>query len=107
MRQTLSYVACYLMWTVSAILGVLDMLILRNLFQRIAVVAGVNRWVFGAIDKFLLLLLGLGWLIFAIASESYYRNGVGERNLVRRFGRVMAVELSVSAVGYVVPLLVR
>jgi hypothetical protein len=107
MRETLSYGACYVLWAVSAGLGVLDVMILRSLLQRLSLVAGVNPWVFGAITNFGTFLFGLAWIAFAVAVESYYRTGAGEGNLIRRFGRVIVAELTVTAVGAIVPIFVK
>jgi len=75
MRRTLIYVLCYVLWIVSAALGIFDMLILRGLLVNISALVGANRWVLSAIDKFGLFLLGLAWLVFALVSESYYSEG--------------------------------
>ena len=40
------------------------------------------------IDKILVLILGLGWLVFMIMTESYYRSGALEVDLFKRFARV-------------------
>jgi hypothetical protein len=104
--QILTYVLCYLFWIVSVGRGVLDMLLIRELLGRLSVLLTADMWVSAVVDKFALLILGLAWLAFAIASENYYRKGVGAGDLVRRFGRVMAAELAVPAVAYVVPFLI-
>jgi hypothetical protein len=106
MRQALAYALCYLMWAVSAALGVLAMIFSRGLLVSVFALTPANRWILSAVDKFGLILLGLAWLVFVIAVESYYRNGVDGGDLARRFGLVTAVELSVTALAYVLPLLI-
>lgn len=40
------------------------------------------------IDKILVLILGLGWLVFMIMTESYYRSGALRADWLKRFARV-------------------
>jgi len=106
MGQILAYVLCYVFWIVSVALGVLDMILIRELLGRLSVLLTADIWVSAVVDKFSLLVVGLAWLVFAIASEDYYRKGVGGGQMVKRFGRVMAVELAVPVVAYIVPFLI-
>ena len=79
------------------------MILIRELLGRLSVLLMADIWVSAVVDKFALLILGLAWLVFAIASENYYRKGVGEGNLAKRFGLVVAAELSVPVLAYIVP----
>jgi hypothetical protein len=105
MRRTLTYALCYLLWIVSVAFGLFDLIISRELLLNIFALVGANLWVLSVIDKSGLFILGLAWLVFAIASENYYRKGVGESDLARRFGLVIAAELSVPALAYIVSFL--
>ena len=106
MDRVLLYGLCYLLWIVSVALGVLDMILIRELLGRLSVLLMADIWVSAVVDKFALLILGLAWLVFAIASENYYRKGVGEGNLAKRFGLVVAAELSVPVLAYIVSFLI-
>lgn len=87
-----SYILCYLIWLVLAAGAVWLMLQLRLNLLDIAMAANVNPWALGAIDKFGLLLLGLGWLVAVFIVENYLRMGVERGVLWRRIGRIAAVE---------------
>jgi hypothetical protein len=39
-------------------------------------------------DKFIVIILGLGWLTFMIIVEQYFRSGAAEGDVLRRFGKV-------------------
>ena len=106
MDRILLYVLCYLLWIVSTALGVLDMILIRELLGRLSVLLTADIWLSVVVDKFALLTLGLVWIAFAIAGESYYRKGVGKGDLVRRFGRVTVAELSVPVLAYIVSFLI-
>ena len=105
-RQALTYALCYLMWVVSAALGLFDLVISRGLLMSLITLVSANRWVLSSIDRFGLILLGIAWLAFVIALEGYYRSGVDKGDLARRVGRVIAAELSVLALAYIVPFLI-
>jgi len=103
MRRVLGYVLCYLLWVVSAALGFLGLLVGRGLLIGLFSLTRANRWVLSAIDKFGLLILGLICLGFVIFCESYYREGVEESKLWKRFGLVTAAEFFLFLLAYVVP----
>jgi hypothetical protein len=88
--QITSGAACYILWFVTAALGIGDILLARNLLLEIAIALHVNPWTHGAIDKFGLIILGIGWLILTWVVEAYYRKAAGEniRKLLRYFAVV-------------------
>jgi hypothetical protein len=90
---------------ISDVVGVLDLVVGIGLLLNILALTGANRWVLSAANTFGMVSLGLLWLVFVTACESYYRHGVGKGDLVRRFGLVTAVELVVPIVAYIVPFL--
>lgn len=106
MSRTWSYVLCYVLWIVSAALGVLDMFVSRGLVMRIFALTRTNRWVLGAIDRFGFLFLGLIGLAFVIFCEHYYREGVERNVLWRRFGLITAAELFLLVLAGLVPFLI-
>ena len=106
MSRTRDYVLGYVLWIVSAALGVLDMFVSRGLLMRVFALTSANRWVLGAIDRFGILILGLIGLAFVIFCEHYYREGVEENVLWRRFGQITAAELFLLILAGLVPFLI-
>ncbi|MEA3344709.1 MAG: hypothetical protein U9Q78_00435 [Chloroflexota bacterium] len=106
MSRTWNYVVSYLLWAVSATLGIFDMLKSLEFLSSIFGLLSPNRWVHSALDKFGILTLGLIGLTFVIFCEHYYREGVKEKMLWRRFGLVTAVEFCTLLVAGFVPSLI-
>jgi hypothetical protein len=96
MKKILSYVAAYLMWILTAALGVWFMLISRNAFLgALALYAGdsVRRaWQVRFFEKVFSIAIGLLWLVAMIVVEEYFRMGVLRRNLLVRFAKVAGPE---------------
>ena len=88
-----SYVACYLLWAVTALLGLLDFAAARMWLQEGYVLLGLSPWGFAAARNFGLILFALAWLGGVLYAEAYYRDGVAKRRLWRRFGKVTAVQV--------------
>ena len=103
MSRTWSYVLGYVLWIVSAALGVLDMFVCWGLFMRVFTLTSANRRVLAAADRFAILFLGLIGLAFVIFCEHYYREGVEKNVLWRRFGLVTAAELFLLVLAGLVP----
>jgi hypothetical protein len=85
----LEYVACYALYVLLLIPGVLVVLFIwRNaVLAMIAAFLGrsqANRLVYLAS----MALLGLGGFILVMAAEPYLRSGVRRQQLLRRFGRL-------------------
>jgi len=105
MKQILSYLLCYSLWVINGALGLLGILIARSVLVKASFTFRVNPWALGAVDKWGFFVLGLVWLMFVIACEDYYREGVPQDKLWPRFARVTAVEGFLVGVGYAVQLL--
>ncbi len=101
----LRYVACYALWLVLAALSLWLMLQLRiNLIDAV-VFFDWGPWVLGALDKFGILLLGLGWLVFVLFAEHYLRAGVEQQRLFPRTARVAVWVVGALALSYGLQLL--
>jgi hypothetical protein len=74
-------------WFVTMAVGVVGMVVARQLLLEIATALRVNPWALGAIDKFGFLTLGICWLIMIYLVESWLSKAAsaGLRPLVRRF----------------------
>ena len=93
MTSIIKYGSAYVMWIVDLALALWLMYISRTVFLGIfALFYKPGAWIYSrrvdVADKFFLILLGLGWLIFMIAVEAYFRAGAANDDLPRRFARV-------------------
>ena len=75
-RDLPKYLIGYLCWLFTAAAAMLSILLIRNTINVVWPVLGGSRWVLRPIDRFGLVLMGLGWLIFVLFLEHYYRTGV-------------------------------
>ena len=92
-RVIWSYVACYLLWAVTALLGLLDLAAARMWLQDGYVLLGLSPWGFAAARNFGLILFALAWLGGVLYAEAYYREGVAKRTLWRRFATITIAQI--------------
>jgi hypothetical protein len=93
MAKIIKYVSAYLMWIVNLGLTFWLIFISRTVFLGIfALFYKEGEWVYSRrvdlADKVFLLILGLGWLVFMIVAEAYFRAGALRDDLFERFARV-------------------
>ncbi|WP_248926216.1 hypothetical protein [Paenibacillus hamazuiensis] len=81
-------VAASLLSAVSAVLGLLNWIILREAEQTIVVRSSISRWSWQAIDSFSFLLLGMAWLSFVLFVQHYLMKAPDVRSL---WGRALCV----------------
>ena len=94
-RRILLGVLAYGLWLVSAALALAAALYLR-LFLLIDLpinVLNANRYTQRAADRFGTVLLGLAWLIFVVASESYFRRILDGQLTAKQVATVFAIEV--------------
>jgi hypothetical protein len=99
--------ASYILWFITAALGILDVLIIRRLLLEIALVLDVNPWAYGAVDKFGLLILGIGWIILTYGAEAYFRRAaaISLHKLLRSFGLVTGTQILFGGLAMLVTLI--
>jgi hypothetical protein len=96
-KQWLSYILVYLLWTLNLVIGVWFILISREFMLIFLGVNYVGTNIargaqVGFLDKVYLIALGLAWLIFMIVMEEDFKKSVKKRNLIRRFTRIAGPE---------------
>ena len=93
-KKIVDYVIAYLMWIVTILLGIWLIFLLRNALEvalrdfyvRNAMDRALQA---GFIDRIFTITIGLFWLGLVITSESYFRNGVEHRDLLKRFAKLI------------------
>ncbi|MGA9349406.1 MAG: hypothetical protein WBW48_11470 [Anaerolineae bacterium] len=103
-RKIWRFGGLYLLWLISAALGVADLLVSRTVLRAVAFALGADRWSLPAIEKFGFLALGLLWLALVYVCEAIYEKdaAVGMGQLVRRFAWVTGVEVGFLVLANVV-----
>jgi hypothetical protein len=92
-RRVLVYGLAYLLWTVTALVGALDVAVIRDTYQKVLLTTSWHRYTLNAIDKFATVLLALAFVVMLVFWEHYYRVGAQHGWLLRRFSLMMAIEL--------------
>ena len=98
MATIIKYVSAYLMWIVDLALTLWLVFMSRTVFLGIFALSYSGgpsfyaQLVYGHrvdfADKMFSILLGLGWLVFMILTEAYFRAGVARDDLFKRFAKV-------------------
>jgi hypothetical protein len=70
------YALGYVCWIFTAVVTMLSILLIRNTLNVVWPLLGGYRWALRPIDRFGLVLMGLGWLVFVLFLEHYYRTGL-------------------------------
>jgi len=104
-RAVARYAAIYLAWGITGALGIADLIGAREAVLRLYVVLRLDKWGYGAADKWLFVFFGLIWLVGILYAEFYYRTGAKQGLLLKRFLRVTLAELAILAVALGVHLL--
>lgn len=107
-RKTSEYLLAYALWVVTSALGIFvgfwavrdvlgamaEFVTLGTLWgipsQRLQVVFARN-----AVDRFSIIILGVSAVILVVVVEHYYRTGVDEGRLLRRFVNATAIETGI------------
>jgi hypothetical protein len=95
MKKVLNFAFAYILWIFDIGLALLLFFRSRTLVLDILILFGnPNNWqysqIINLIDRFLVVILGLGWLVFMIFVEEYFRTGVSRGELLKRFARITA-----------------
>ncbi len=98
MKKIIKYLAAYCLWVVDIVLALWLVYLCRtaylgifSLFYERGDLAYSHTVDF--LDKVLLILLGLGWLIFTVVAEERYRSGVKKDNLLKLFAKYTGLML--------------
>jgi hypothetical protein len=104
-RRFLLGVLAYGLWLASAALALGAMLLLRQFLLidlpiNVLLPMGLSQYGQRAIDRFGTVILGLTWLIFVVASESYFRKLIDRQIQPRQVVRLFVVEALVLVLAF-------
>ena len=97
----LKYLVSYAVLAIVAVLGILLMQGMIMVITRIGLLLNFHRYVMTVIHQFGFVILGVLWLIGFFAIEGYLRNSVQGNRLWPRIGKVLAWELGLLLLVFV------
>ena len=84
MARIIRIIIVYALWVISAALALFAAYQLTEIFIDLGFVLRLDPWKLRAIRNFGTVTVGLGWLIYVMASEYYFRRYLGhDRRLLR------------------------
>jgi hypothetical protein len=96
------YIICYLLWfLICGIALWLVFLIRQNIVDDIFFLR-VNPWQLRAIDRWSFFVLGTIWIVVIFLLEGALRKSVEESRLLVRAGQILAVELALVALSFLI-----
>jgi hypothetical protein len=101
-RYTLLVILTYSLWLASAALSLWAIMWLRivALIDLSIFMFRKNPWTLRVVDRFGTVILGLVWLIFVVATESYFRRLLERRLSVRPVAKIFAAEALILTIAY-------
>jgi hypothetical protein len=89
-----------LLWIVTAILGLVDILAVRNIAQGIAArirsdTRGSSYWAYVNAGNWSVVVAAVIWIVVVVGSGEYHRVKVGQRSSWKLFGWTIAVEVAI------------
>jgi hypothetical protein len=90
-----------LLWVISFVLGLNAIYLLLQIFYLVYGALGGSLSAAENFAPILLFLLGVGFLIFIIATSEFHRKNVGTRQSWRLFTWTIAIEISIILLYYI------
>ncbi len=101
--RLLTYGVTVLLWLGTALVGLYELFVMRELLYRIYVVlGGRDPGVAAALGVWGVLLLALVWIGAFIGGAEYHYQHVGERRSWRLFGWTIVVEVAILVLAYLI-----
>lgn len=95
--KLVKHLAAYALWILTLLLGIWFWFLGRSTLMGLL---GMNMqgsilqvWRGRLADKVFSVVVGFGWLIMMIATESYFRDGAEEGDVLLRFAKIAGIEL--------------
>jgi len=99
------YVLAYVLWAISVVMAVVDLLVLRSTAMIVLGMTPWNRYVEHAINQFSFLFMAIAGLGVIVFTEHFYRTGVEKNRLMVRFLRVTLIGLIIFTLAHLIRLI--
>ena len=100
-RRIVGTVLAILLWVVAFVLGLNSIYLLLQIFYLVYGALGGSLAAAENFAPILLFLLGVGFLVFIIATSEFHRKNVGTRQSWRLFTWTIAIEISIILLYYI------
>ncbi len=91
-------VLALILWLATAVVGLWEIVVVQGIFLRLYIRFGHDYWVGLTLRNWIVLVLSMVWLVFAIFTGEYHHKRVGQRASWKLFGLTAAVELGILVV---------
>jgi hypothetical protein len=101
--RPLTYIVTVLLWLGTALVGLYELFVMRELLYHVYVVlGGRDPGVAAALGVWGVLVLALVWIGAFIGGAEYHYQHVGERQSWRLFGWIIAIEVVILVLAYLI-----
>jgi len=95
-RQIPVRVLAIVLWIVTALLGLLDILAVRDILIGVyAGSGGRDYWVAVNVRNWTVVIVALVWIAVVVGGGEYHRSRVGQRSSWGLFGLTIAIEIAI------------
>ena len=94
LKQISAGVLALILWIATAVVGLVEIVIVRNMVLRLYGRFGSSYWSGVTLGNCTVLALALAWLALVVGTGEYHRGHVGQRNSWRLFGWTIAGEIA-------------
>lgn len=105
-RTVFLAIAAYAAWLAHCAAGIGICILWQQTLLLLYARAGGDRWGAAAYNNLIVIVLVLGWLVLAIATEAWYRRGIADGTVGRRVLRLTLIEVAAAALAFFGGLLV-
>ncbi|MEZ4637936.1 MAG: hypothetical protein R2873_18060 [Caldilineaceae bacterium] len=96
------YIACYLIWFLICGVALWLLFLFRTNLVEDILFLRVNPWQLRTLDKWFIYVAGAVWIVAVFLLEGYLRKGVEQGKLLIRAGRILAIQLALVALSYLI-----
>ena len=94
------YVAAYAGWLAHCAAGIAICILWQRTLLLLYARAGWSRYGLAAYNDLIVIALVLGWLMLCIGTEAWYRHGIANGTVGRRFLRLTLIEIAAAALAF-------
>jgi len=99
-RTVALYLAAYAGWLAHCAAGIAICILWNQTLLLLYTRAGWNKYGAAAYNNLIVMLLVLGWLALCVGTEAWYRRGIADGTVGRRFLRLTLIEVATAALAF-------